>query len=123
MVSYAPREAARWIEPPGIASHISVANVNGVADDLRAFVAATAEAKTPHGVETDGRQASRVLQVLEAAAQSLSSGAPAIIEPLHVPTAHQRLFASLEADGTLPSPKPSVPKTEVTPTLKLPLNL
>lgn len=123
MISYAPREAARWIEPPGIASHISVANVNGVADDLRAFVAATALAKTPHGVETDGRQASRVLQVLEAAAQSLASGAPAIIEPLHVPTAHQRLFASLEADGTLPPPKPSTPKTEVTPTLKLPLNL
>lgn len=123
LASYAPREAARWIEPPGIASHISVTNINGVADDLRAFVAASADAKTPHVVETDGRQASRVLQVLEAAAQSLESGAPAAIEPLRVPAAHQRLFATLEEDTTPPPVKPSNTKIDYSPTLKLPLNL
>lgn len=120
---FAPREAARWIEPPGAASHVSAANVNGVADDLKAFVAATVDTKAPHVVETDGRQASRVLQVLEAAAQSLESGAPAKIEPLCIPAAHQRLFATLDANGTLPQAKPSGSKPEYSPTLKLPLNL
>lgn len=123
LASYAPREAARWIEPPGIASHVSVANVSGVADDLRAFIAATAEAKTPHVVETDGRQASRVLQVLEAAAQSLEDGIPVTIEPLRVPAAHQRLFATLEGEETPPPSKPSNGKNDYSPTLKLPLNL
>lgn len=123
LASYAPREAARWIEPPGIASHVSIANINGVADDLRSFVAASAGAKTPHVVETDGRQASRVLQVLEATAQSLVSGAPAAIEPLSVPAAHQRLFATLEEDATPPPAKTSNGKNDYSPTLKLPLNL
>lgn len=34
-----PREAARFWEPPGMSHHISAANVAGVAEDLKAFLA------------------------------------------------------------------------------------
>lgn len=41
-----PREAARFWEPPGISHHVSSANVAGVAEDLKAFLAFCVDEKT-----------------------------------------------------------------------------
>jgi predicted dehydrogenase len=124
---FQPRDAARWIEPPGLASHVSAANVGGVADDFRLFLQATLDAKAPHVAETDAREAARVLQILEAAGQSLAEGALIAIAPLPVASGHQRLFASMDALQKTTSESKTkngeAGKPEYSPPLTLPLNL
>jgi predicted dehydrogenase len=127
---FQPRDAARWIEPPGLASHVSAANVGGVADDFRLFLAATLDAKAPHVAETDAREAARVLQILEAAGHSLADGALVAIAPLPMASGHQRLFASMDAiqktaaEGKIKNGKNGeAAKPEYSPPLTLPLNL
>lgn len=120
---FQPRDAARWIEPPGLAAHVSSANLGGVADDLRAFIGLTIGEKMAHSPQADGREASRALQVVEAIAQSLQTGSLEIVEPLRVPTAHQRLFAAMELTEVDPSEAPGTRKSNYAPVLTLPLNL
>lgn len=120
---FQPRDAARWIEPPGVSTHVSAANLSGVADDLRAFLAATVDAKAPHVAETDGREAARVLQVLEAIGLSLDNNELIAIEPLRVPSGHQRLFASMDALEESAAVGNSKAKLEYPVPLTLPLNL
>jgi predicted dehydrogenase len=124
---FQPRDAARWIEPPGLVSHVSAANTGGVADDFRMFLAATLDARAPHVAETDAREAARVLQILEGAGQSLSQSELAVIAPLPVASGHQRLFASMdEVQKNAPNGKAKngeSGKPEYSQSLTLPLNL
>jgi len=68
-----PRESARLLEPPGLAAHVSSANIAGLAEDLKAFLAATVEPlESP---ETPGLgDAANALEVLEAAGRAVGSG-------------------------------------------------
>ena len=84
---FQPREAARWIEPPGLAPHVSAANIGGVAEDIKLFLAAEIpmlQSKSAAFSEAyqDGREAARAMQLLEAAAESLKTGAVVAIAPL-----------------------------------------
>lgn len=78
-----PREAARFWEPPGLAVQVSAANLVGIVEDVKAFLAnCVAEPKAelvsgPSPLES----AIRALRVLEAATQSLHSGRVVEIEP------------------------------------------
>jgi len=93
-----PREASHFLEPPGLAAHVSQANLIGLAEDLKSFLAAVAESSDAAAGErrANGDQpsaagnrdgavdahslsgAARVLSVLEAAGASLRSNAPAV---------------------------------------------
>ena len=75
---FQPREASRWIEPPGLASHLSAANISGVAEDIKLFL--TVEDSSPQS--QNGSEAARAMQVWEAACQSLQSGVPVAVAPL-----------------------------------------
>jgi hypothetical protein len=86
---YEPREAARLLEPPGLAAHVSASNIAGLAEDLKAFLAAcveepsTAGAASPRVNSTDSLiGAARPLQVIEAANESLASGNVVEFEPM-----------------------------------------
>ena len=109
---FQPREAARWIEPPGLASHVSAANIGGVAEDIKLFLAGekvisenstgissdnlSGNREKPNGsapeLVQDGRQAARAMQLLEAAGESLKTGALVPIAPLPLhPIQHSRV--------------------------------
>jgi hypothetical protein len=79
-----PREAARLLEPPGLVAQISAANLVGVAEDIKAFIAWSV-AKTRVAEQMERRPALegsiRVLRVLEAADESLRTGRIIGIEP------------------------------------------
>lgn len=103
-----PREASHFLEPPGLSAQVSQANLIGLAEDLKAFLAAVAESgagafeaasaqtrdaqrdeNTPawnaSGLANDGHsliEAARVLRVLEAAAIALRTGAPSVVATL-----------------------------------------
>ncbi len=112
-----PREAARLLEPPGLATHVSAASVAGVAEDLKAFLAACAHPGTDVSRPQAWTAAQRALLLLEAAGRSLQTGA--IVE---VP----------EGGGDSPTPAP-VPETssrtgalshkQQAPSVTLPLQL
>ncbi len=80
-----PCEAARLWEPPGLAVQVSAANLAGVVEDVKAFLAAcvvephkaalTAETRPPL------ESAVRALRVIEAAAESVRAGRMIEIEP------------------------------------------
>ena len=79
-----PREAARLLEPPGLVAQISAANLVGVAEDVKAFIAWSVT-KSRVAEQIERRPALegsiRVLRVLEAAGESLRTGRIAEIEP------------------------------------------
>lgn len=119
---FQPREASRWIEPPGLASHVSAANIGGVAEDVKLFLAAQNLAES-HKTEPDaaggehcqdGRETARAIQLLEAAAESLKTGAIVSIEPLSMFPAK---FVRRQNDGE------NNPKIGFAAPLTLPLNL
>lgn len=78
-----PHEATRFMEPPGLTTHISTANTTGVAEDLKAFLGTCAEGLEGNDMAGDGvgedssdamlTGAMRALQLLEAAGASLTS--------------------------------------------------
>jgi len=90
-----PREPARLLEPPGMGVHLSTANVAGLAEDLKEFLAACVanEAVAPDALATGSTQggeillgAARALQVIEAAGESLATGRCIEIESLRAAT-------------------------------------
>jgi hypothetical protein len=98
-----PREAARLWEPPGLAAQVSAANVVGIVEDVKAFLAACV--LEPHKAALSSgpsplESAVRALRVLEATAQSLHSGRVVEIEPSGPRTAEQR--AEQGAEEQLP---------------------
>jgi hypothetical protein len=114
---FQPHEAARWIEPPGLAPHISSANTNGFAEDIKLFLADCASGNSASGAAApeniEWLEIGRILAAMEAASQSLSSGAPVPLEKLRFDTGTR---------GTRSTPRaPSTPVAS--PTLTLPLNL
>jgi hypothetical protein len=98
------------LEPPGLAAQISAANLSGVAEDVKAFLAACAAGQ--RAATTERRPALetaiRALRVVEAAGESLRSGRVVEIEPSgRLPFGDEDapiLTSSLAADapGTLP---------------------
>jgi predicted dehydrogenase len=102
---YEPREAARLLEPPGLAAHVSSANIVGLAEDLKAFLAACVEEPSTVGATSPGITATdsligaaRPLQVIEAANESLVSGNIVEFEPMRARlTAVERPAASVES--------------------------
>jgi predicted dehydrogenase len=113
-----PREATEFREPPGLAPNISAANVLGVAENLKAFLAACAAdgEKTHSGkdvervTETSLRSAFHALHLLESAGQSLRDGASVKVEPghhddertEHLPSSENFAPAASAANLTLP---------------------
>lgn len=81
---FQPHEAARWIEPPGLAAHISAANVNGLAEDIKAFLGecASQESKPDNA---DWLEVARVLASGEAALRARETNQVAQVERLHFP--------------------------------------
>ncbi|MBV9866898.1 MAG: Gfo/Idh/MocA family oxidoreductase [Abitibacteriaceae bacterium] len=87
-----PQEATRFMEPPGLATHVSTANLIGVAEDLKTFLAACVEDIAADGVKREPSVefnaaampvgAARALQILEAAADSLANHQMVDIQPL-----------------------------------------
>lgn len=85
-----PRESARFLEPPGLASYISAANIAGLAEDVKAFLAAVAgQEPVSDGriqTETSGLvEAAQILGCLEAAGEAVAGGR--IVEWGPVPSA------------------------------------
>lgn len=119
---FQPREATRWIEPPGLASHVSAANIGGIAEDIKLFLAApnSLESRTAmHDFKAadfcwDGREAARAMQLLEAAAQSLKTGVPITIAPLTSLSPQSARIQNIDEKN---------PKNGFAAPLTLPLNL
>ena len=131
-----PREAACLLEPPGLGAHISMANQVGIAEDLKAFLATCAESETTARVvnSSDDTQKSdallgvvRVLQLIEAAGESLAAGRCIEIEPIRqeARTAMSRgAPVPQEAPGSTESEKTESANSQpVVPTATLPLQL
>lgn len=105
-----PREAARVLEPPGLVAQISTANLVGIAEDVKAFLAWRV-AKSPAREQAERRPALegaiRVLRVLEAASESLRTGQLVGIEPSGPRPLHEDVSPVAEPmvpaiTGTLP---------------------
>lgn len=119
---FQPREAARWIEPPGLAAYVSAANISGVAEDIKLFLAAPnpGEELPPKPDSNmaefcrDGREAARTMQLLEAAGESLKTGAPVAIAPM---SSHPPKVVRVQNVGE------KNPKNGFAAPLTLPLNL
>ena len=76
LVHFVPREAARVWEPPGLAPHLSAANLSGYAEDLKAFLSVCTDNPAPLNAERALDEAARALSVTEATLSALeSSGA------------------------------------------------
>lgn len=71
---YVPREGARLWEPPGLAAHVSAANLSGYAEDLKAFLEVCVHNPAPFNAERALGGAARALGALEATFASLESG-------------------------------------------------
>lgn len=74
---FVPREATRTWEPPGAQLHISSANLAGVGEDVKAFLAAVVEdaSETYNGASADVLTVSaRVIALWEALWKSIESG-------------------------------------------------
>ena len=113
-----PGEAARLWEPPGLAVQVSAANLAGVVEDVKAFLASCVEEPHIESLKTalaaQGRSplesAVRALRVVEAAAESVRCGRVIEIEPSG-PRLAETLGSEAEAEnfvaaaplvGTLP---------------------
>jgi hypothetical protein len=105
-------EATRWIEPPSLAPHISHSNLNGLAEDIKQFLAECVE-DAGQMDNADWLEVARVLAAMEAACESLQTGAPALLEALKFEVAS----AAVARSGCIRS------TSGVTPDLTLPLNL
>ena len=110
-----PREAARFWEPPGLSHHVSGANINGLAEDLKEFLAwcAAKESESPallRGCGVSLGQANVALHLLDAASRSLHNGQPAAWSAGESST---RLVAATTGQ--------TATSTSVQPTLSLPL--
>ncbi len=111
-----PREAARFWEPPGLSHHVSSANISGLAEDLKAFLAwCVAPEKESDALLNESNAglhaAMTALWVLEAAARSLRDGQ---IATWSLPLSSTRLENAPAASSKNVSPI-------VQPTLMLPL--
>jgi len=104
---YVPREGARSWEPPGLGVHVTAANVAGVAEDLKAFLA-TIAGESQSSWDGGTQDMRRVLAVWEAANASLRSG---IMEP--VPAVHLQAVA-LENGKTAPALAPETNPANLT---------
>jgi predicted dehydrogenase len=113
-----PRETAHLLEPPGMIAHVTAANVMGVAEDLKAFLAACAgESDVSSMRHQPGQSESREpslwsavgpLALLEAINAALHSGEPAHVQVLEpVPSLSVGLAS---ADGA-PRPTATLPST------------
>lgn len=71
---HVPREGARLWEPPGMAAHVTSANLSGYAEDLKAFLAVCANNPAPFNAERALDDAARALGTLEATFLALESG-------------------------------------------------
>jgi predicted dehydrogenase len=78
---FQPYEAARWIEPPGQAVHVSAVNVTGLAEDIKKFLTAAAQ---PESVADNcvWLETARALAVVEAAQRSRETEALEKVETL-----------------------------------------
>ena len=77
---YVPREAARVWEPPGMAPHLSAANLAGYAEDLKAFLSVCTDNPAPFNAERALDESARALSVLEATLSALESGGVVNVE-------------------------------------------
>lgn len=107
---FQPHEAARWIEPPGLASHVSSSNVVGLGEDIKAFLAECTEQKSEVD-NSDWLHVARVLALGEAAQSSLDSATLA-----EVPTLRFEMALRESRNGV------STPTRPVTSPLILPLH-
>ena len=116
-----PRESARFWEPPGISNHVSGANVAGIAEDLKAFLAFCVDEMTsstrtsaregvPHNALRDYEVAWRWHQTI---CDSLSSGQFAALSP-------QNLAHRIDEPPTDAPPIARIAPA-LSPTLTLPL--
>ena len=118
-----PRETAHLLEPPGMIAHVTAANVLGVAEDLKAFLAACAgesEASLtrfqPDGNESRERSlfdAVQPLALLESINKALQSG-----DKVCVATADA---VPLPSSDTVQTKRDAQPVTALPSTLPLPL--
>ena len=101
---YVPREGARLWEPPGLASHVSAANLSGYAEDLKAFLEVCVNNPAPFNAERALGGAARTLGALEAAFASLESGT----------------LQRIEARGPLPAENEAMNQSKIDATPSLP---
>lgn len=88
---FIPRDGARVWEPPGLAPHLSSANLSGYGEDIKAFLAICNENPAPWSAERALDEAARALSVLESSFVSLESGLAQPIAPRGVSTASEIL--------------------------------
>ncbi len=81
LTHYVPREGARTFEPPGLAPHVSGANLSGYGEDIKAFLSVCADNPAPLNAERALDDAARALSVVEAAFLSLVEHRPVTVEP------------------------------------------
>lgn len=81
LIHFVPREGARTFEPPGLAPHVSGANLSGYGEDIKAFLSVCADNPAPFNAERALDDAARALSVLEAAFLSLAEHRPVGVEP------------------------------------------
>lgn len=110
---YLPREAARVLEPPGLTTHVTAANIVGMAEDLKAFLASCAEEPAATGDASPNARmllsVARSLQLCEAVAVSLREERSVEIEPLRLDTPFNNVP---DGDGASPaSESPAIPMT------------
>ncbi len=119
-----PREAARFWEPPGLSHHVSSANINGLAEDFKEFLAWCAESKADDFRQDDFRQddlrqaagaslaqAASILPLWDAASRSLRENR---VVSWNAPTSHAPASHAL-------SPNTTDKTASFQPTLSLPL--
>jgi hypothetical protein len=87
---YLPREAARVLEPPGLTTHVTAANVAGMAEDLKAFLTVCAGEPARATDITSNEQmllgVARCLQLGEAVSAACAEERSIEIEPLRLDT-------------------------------------
>lgn len=98
LMQFVPREGARVWEPPGLAPHVSGANLSGYGEDIKAFLGVCADNPAPFNAERALDDAARALSVLEAAFASVALRAPVAVEARGV-----RLAAAPEPPVEVPS--------------------
>jgi len=106
---FVPREGARVWEPPGLAPHLTAANLSGYGEDIKAFLATCSDNPAPYNAERALREAARSLSIIESAFTSLETG----------------LTTSIQPRGVLPpdEAKPAKAKEEAAPIFNLTLDL
>jgi hypothetical protein len=80
LMQFVPREGARVWEPPGLAPHVSGANLSGYGEDIKAFLSVCTDNPAPFNAERALDDAARALSVLEAAFASVGQNAPVAVQ-------------------------------------------